>query len=405
MVWSSALLVSVDDYPMIGGISTYYRSIASELANLGKNICLYTHPSASADPLDRFPIFREADGDLTVVTNRTPLQRHRGICADLHQLCQSRKFDHVVILHAFHYGFPAVRAARSVGAPVWSFFHGFEVRSQLPVRTSWRQQLRTFRGGVPTSRESLEITMRSSKGIFAVSRYTAGLVQKIRSDRPIEIIGCGISKDRIEKEIGLTPNDAAEIKRARRISSGLGAEKTIVFVGRLVESKNVGCLIEVMAELSNHRAVIVGDGPERASLKKKVEILRLARRIEFVGTVSEERKWELLRMADYCMLLSKETEEGGVEGFGIALLEGAAAAALPVTVRVGGMPDAVSGGQAGLLCAKTDPVSIAAEIEALGEEKRIALISAARTQIVRKYNWTSIARCLADRLSTSKESR
>lgn len=136
-----------------------------------------------------------------------------------------------------------------------------------------------------------------------------------------------------------------------------------------------------------------------------MEILELARRVEFVGTVSEERKWELLRMADYCMLLSKETEEGGVEGFGIALLEGAAAAALPVTVRVGGMPDAVSGGQAGLLCAKTDPVSIAAEIEALDEEKRIALISAARTQIARKYNWTSIARCLADRLSTSKESR
>lgn len=58
-----------------------------------------------------------------------------------------------------------------------------------------------------------------------------------------------------------------------RTSFGIGADETIVlFVGRLVREKRLGSLQSILDQLGSsneaHRAVIVGDGPERSALQR-----------------------------------------------------------------------------------------------------------------------------------------
>ena len=63
----------------------------------------------------------------------------------------------------------------------------------------------------------------------------------------------------------------------------------LLWVGRLIDTKNVAFLIRAVALLQSPswRLVLVGDGPERPALEKQVEDGGLAERVQFVGHALE----------------------------------------------------------------------------------------------------------------------
>jgi glycosyltransferase involved in cell wall biosynthesis len=70
--------------------------------------------------------------------------------------------------------------------------------------------------------------------------------------------------------------------------------RDLVYVGRLVAEKKVELLISAFADyrlsrddLSRHRLVIVGDGPERANLERRVIAANLKEFVDFKGHVAE----------------------------------------------------------------------------------------------------------------------
>ena len=71
-----------------------------------------------------------------------------------------------------------------------------------------------------------------------------------------------------------------------------GESPTFAFVGRLVSTKGVELLLHAFRELSNKalesRLLIIGDGPERKSLKRLCGELGIASRVDFVGEIPEE---------------------------------------------------------------------------------------------------------------------
>jgi L-malate glycosyltransferase len=105
-------------------------------------------------------------------------------------------------------------------------------------------------------------------------------------------------------------------------------QSDIIYVGRLVEHKNLDLLIKaleiVKADIPDVKALIVGDGPEKGKLKSLVSELGLEKNVDFSGFL-EDYNEALALMKSTRIFVAPSSREG----FGMAALE-ANACGLPV---------------------------------------------------------------------------
>jgi glycosyltransferase involved in cell wall biosynthesis len=99
----------------------------------------------------------------------------------------------------------------------------------------------------------------------------------------------------------------------------------LVTVGRMVARKAVDQLVSVTKALSAEpvHLLIIGEGPQEASIREKARQLHVAHKIHFLGHVEEHQKFRILRMSDIFVSTSQH------EGFGLVFLE-AMACGLPI---------------------------------------------------------------------------
>jgi glycosyltransferase involved in cell wall biosynthesis len=118
------------------------------------------------------------------------------------------------------------------------------------------------------------------------------------------------------------------------------------------------------------KAVVVGDGPERAGLEAEAASLGLHGRVVFAGHADDVRPF--YAAAD-CMALPSHSE-----GSPLALLE-AMAAGLPVVgTAVGGVPEVATDGETALLVPARDPRAFASALARLLSDETLARSLAAR---------------------------
>lgn len=99
----------------------------------------------------------------------------------------------------------------------------------------------------------------------------------------------------------------------------------VLAVGRLEAYKRVDKLIEAIPYLPHHyQVIIVGDGPQRATLEAKIGDLALDHRALTTGHLPRESLLRWFRSADVFVSMSTH------EAFGMTLLESAAAGAAVV---------------------------------------------------------------------------
>lgn len=148
---------------------------------------------------------------------------------------------------------------------------------------------------------------------------------------------------------------------------GIAADAPVVgFVGRLRHEKGLDVLISalplVLVDFPKARLLVVGDGPEAASLSALAEQLGVSDRMVWVGRCDRLEVWRLLAALELLAVPSR------FEGFGLAAAE-AQAAGLPVVAsRVDGLAEVVRDGETGLLVAPGDPEALAAAIRAMLED-------------------------------------
>ena len=162
--------------------------------------------------------------------------------------------------------------------------------------------------------------------------------------RAIEIIPTGVPSR-------LFPPIGPEERRRARESLGLDPSAPVaVYVGSLSGEKNVGVAVSAVASIDRATLLLVGDGPDRASLEE-LAARAAPGRIRFVGTRARPR--EELAAADVLVLPSK------TEGIPAVLIE-AAFSELPVVASdVGGIPQIVVHGRTGYLVPQGDPSAFA----------------------------------------------
>jgi glycosyltransferase involved in cell wall biosynthesis len=184
---------------------------------------------------------------------------------------------------------------------------------------------------LPLVRSVVRWVLRGSAAVVAQSRNTRENVQRWYGYRgPIELIPLGIRQ----------PTVPAVGRAVLELPEGpfLG-----VTVGRLVKRKGLDLLLRALTspELAGVHLIVVGDGPERPALEALGTELGLGERLRFAGRVSEERKWQLLQVADAYLSTTMH------EGFGLVYLEAMAAGIPVVTFDHGGQVDFLRDGETG----------------------------------------------------------
>lgn len=126
----------------------------------------------------------------------------------------------------------------------------------------------------------------------------------------------------------------------------------ILCVGRLAPAKGQRLLLEAVARLRDQgirvRLTLVGAGPDADGLKARCQELGLQTRVTFTGALDEAQVLKRMQDADIFALPSF------AEGIPVVLMEAMACGLPCVTTPVNGIPELVTHGVNGLLCAPSD---------------------------------------------------
>ena len=168
----------------------------------------------------------------------------------------------------------------------------------------------------------------------------------------------------------------------------------ILSLGRVVEVKNYPLLVEAVVELNNKmpgvRCLIAGDGDRKKEVQAKIDDLGAGDNIKMAG----ERRdiAALLAAADLFALSSFR------EGLPVSILEAMAAGVPVVSTDVGGVGEAVTGGETGLLVPSGDAEAMASAFEQILTDTplRMSLTNNASKTVNERFSMNSVAKKLGD---------
>jgi glycosyltransferase involved in cell wall biosynthesis len=160
----------------------------------------------------------------------------------------------------------------------------------------------------------------------------------------------------------------------------------LVFMGRLAREKGVYEIIEAVGLLLREGVdvtlTIAGAGPEQAQLARRIAELGLSRSIALKGAVFGDEKHAIWLESDVFVFPTFH-----LEGLPYALLESMAAGTVPVTCRVGAIPDVVEDQRQGLFVDPEDPQGLASAVRRLHEDRLelARLGTGAREKVLQHY--------------------
>jgi glycosyltransferase involved in cell wall biosynthesis len=199
--------------------------------------------------------------------------------------------------------------------------------------------------------------------------------------------------------IYMVPNGVTSTEVQAAAASGEGPR--LVCVTRLVPHKQVGHVLDLAECLRDRlpglRVQIIGDGPLAGPLAQEVAERGLGDVVDLTGFVSEEVKAALVAGAD----LHLSTSRG--EGWGLSVLEAAAAGVPTVAYDVEGLRDAVRDGVTGWLVRAGESLEEVVEraLKELADPVRRAELAQACVDWAARFAWSRTAERMGQLLTAS----
>ena len=236
------------------------------------------------------------------------------------------------------------------------------------------------------------------EALFVGHAFLTGLLRRVLSMPDVVVLLANVELDAYRRfvpkqHLVLAANaiDAGSLV-ATPIKSKSAGSLQLVYLGRLARNKGIYEAVEAVGALVKEGRdlflSIAGSGPEEAALKQRVDELGLSKHVYFPGPLFGAAKDALWSASDIFVFSTFH-----VEGLPYALLEAMAAGAVPITTRVGAIPDVMQDGVHGLLVEAQDPAGLARAIARLDDDRdALARMAAAgRQRVLAEYTVERLA--------------
>jgi N-acetyl-alpha-D-glucosaminyl L-malate synthase BshA len=342
--------IGITCYPTYGGSGVVATELGLELAQRGHDIHFisYAQPIRLTEPqphihfheveVSRYPLFDYPPYDLALATRMAEV-------AELYDLD---------LLHV-HYAIPhsvSALLARQMLAAAPS-------RRKLPFVTTLHGTDITLvgldRSYLPITRYSIE----ESDGVTAISQYLRDkTLKEFEIKNHIEVIYNFVNCDLYMRD--------REAPR-RRAEYATPDERILVHLSNFRPVKRLTDVVEIFDRVRKKvpsKLLLVGDGPDRSKAEWLAVQKGIHDHVVFLG--KQDRVQEKLAISDVMLLPSE------LESFGLAALEAMACKVVPITTRVGGLPEVVEHGKNGFMAEVGDVETMAQyAIDLLSDENRL----------------------------------
>jgi glycosyltransferase involved in cell wall biosynthesis len=280
------------------------------------------------------------------------------------QLARRKRYDIVHVHWPMPMALLAWAARRARRMPMVTTFYGIELR--------WVQSR------LPFLRWLIRWSAKASAQVVAISTYTARELRKF----------VNVSIEVIPYTAELSPPLSAPAHSQE-------AERSILFVGRLIERKGVSHVIRALGAVRQRtpaRLVVIGEGPERPQLEQLARDVGVAAHVDFRGRVSDEELRRAYAAADVFVLPSVLDARQDTEGLGVVLLEAMNYSVPVIASDIGGITDIVQHERTGLLVPPGNEAALANALTCVLGDRALArsLGEAGRQRLREAFSWDAI---------------
>ncbi|MCG7291777.1 glycosyltransferase family 4 protein [Corynebacterium afermentans] len=365
------LLVTNDFPPTVGGIQSYLRDFAAELANrVGPESLVVFASTQDAEAAHQW----DASVPYTVVRwPRRVMLPTPATAREVQRLIRVHGIATVWFGAAVPLALMGAAAKRAGATNVIATTHGHEV--------GW--------GMLPVARRVLSIIGHSADTVTYISDYTRCRLTALGTRPRFVALPSGVDTEFFR------PASASQ-RAATRQSLGVGDDPLVVCSSRLVARKGQDVLIrgwpEVRRQAKGARLVIVGSGPYGRKLRAMA-----GEGVAFTGAVPGERLRDIVAAADVFAMPARTRLAGlDVEGLGIVYLEAQACGVPVVAGESGGAPETVTTAT-GVVVDGGDTGAVARAISQLllDDQRRTLMGRAGRTHVSEHFSWDVLGARLA----------
>jgi glycosyltransferase involved in cell wall biosynthesis len=360
--------------PGLSGQQSHVADLSTALAEQGHDVRVYTR----RDSPDLPPVVAMSDGVQVVHVPAGPAEKVPAdlllpYMSDFAQWLSAEWRDGdwmptVAHAHFWTSGLAAVTAARQIGIPVVQSFHELAEVSgtgQGPSRAGYERAL-----GRVVDRVVVQ-SQNEARGLVAIGVPRAQLT----------LVPGGVDSERFTPD---GPSAERDPERPR-----------ILTVGRLVERKGFGDVIQAMRYVPGAECVVVGgppaeqlrSDPQANRLRALAEHFKVADRFRLIGAVPAKDMPRWYRSAD--LLVAAPWHEQ----FELSPLEAMACGVPVIGTTAGGLSETVVDGLTGDLVPARDPRALGSALRRLVNDKvrRFAYASAAVDRARQAYSWKRVA--------------
>ena len=324
MEQSKKLKIGVVCYPTFGGSGVIATELGKELAKQGHEI----HFITSSQPV-KLDIFAHNIYFHEVSVNDYPLFRYQPYeIALTSKIVDIARHENLDLVHV-HYAIPHASAAylakqilatEGIKLPIITTLHGTDI---------------TLVGKDPAFEPVITFSLNQSDFVTTVSQSLKDdTYRHFKVNKDIHVVHNFVSVEKYQNQ-----NEVCK----KNIFAPNG-EKIMVHISNFRKVKRIQDIVQTFKLVKQEipcKLLLIGDGPERASMERLARELEVEHDIYFIGEIKETEA--VLCAADLFLLASDS------ESFGLAALEAMAAKVPVVSTNTGGLPEVNIHGETGYL--------------------------------------------------------
>lgn len=324
------LLITLDFWPNMGGVSNYYYNLVKLFPK--DKIIVLSH--VKSETHQKFKLIYKN------LLYKYIWPRWIKSCVELYRLVKKEKIEIVWVGNILPLGVCAFLIKIFFKVPYFVSLHGFDIKL---ASSSIRKKVLA------------KLILKNAEFVTVNSKTTSGLVMKIIKSlgaNKILLLYPGINKyfSDIDK------NRKQEIINKYNLQN----KKIVLSVGRVIKRKNHELIIDAInlikqdQDIVDFRYLIIGSGENLEYLKQKVRNLNLESSILFLENIENQDLPYFYDISNIFAMVS-HTSKDDVEGFGIVYLEAGIFKKPSIASIVGGGSEAIQDGKTGILIDENSP--------------------------------------------------